>query len=397
MERFVAASAVFRAALIGRLVVAAAAVVVSLRLVRDPTRPLLALALITVTTVVAVALLSRRPAVLRRQVTALTVDAALMVAVLLISNGGVAYFCYAAGSAALAGALLGTGGLPLWVAEAGLGLTVAIQLLRGLPPEARASVAPFLVATPITDLVCGLGAAVLTAALARYVELSIETAAAVQRSAAASERARLARELHDSVAKTLRGVSFAALALPNSLRRQPDLAEQLAATVQEGADVAVREARELLSALRRDVPDRPFAETVRGVCDAWTTTSGIAVRLSAAAEEPTVAARYELTQILHEALRNVAQHASAAHVEVAFERFGDGVRLTVHDDGAGFLVPDDLSLLAIRGSFGVVGMSERAKTVGGTLKVASRPGAGTVLSVVVPAAAGARQERPVPR
>jgi signal transduction histidine kinase len=397
MERLVAVATVFRAVLIGRLVIAIAAVGVSIRLVADPVGPALGLTLIAVTTLAELAWLARRPAVLHWRLSVLMVDAALMVAVLLISQGGVVYFCYAAGSAALAGALLGSGGLTLWVAQAALGVTVAIQLLRHLVPGAREVAAPFLLATPMTDLVCGLGAAVLAAGLTRSLELSIETAMTAQRSAAASERARLARELHDSVAKTLHGVSFAALALPSSLRRQPHLAEQLAATVQQGADVAVREARELLSALRRDVPDQPFADTVRGVCDAWTATSGIRVLLSAAPDEPTLAARYELTQILNEALRNVARHASATRVEVTVDRPAAGVRLTVRDDGAGFAVPADLSQLSTSGSFGLVGMSERAKTVGGTLRLESQPGAGTVLTVVAPAAAGVRREGAVVR
>lgn len=385
----------FRAVLVGRLVVAITAGGVSIRLVADPSAPALALVLITLSTVAELVLLGRRPALLRLRLSVLTVDAALMVIVLLLSKGGVAYFCYAAGSAAMAGALLGASGLPLWIAQTAFGLAVAVELLRGLSPAARQVAAPFLVATPMTDLVCGLGAAVATAALARYVGLSIETAAIAQRSAAASERARLARELHDSVAKTLHGVSFAALALPASLRRQPHLFEQLVETVQKGADNAVRESRELLAALRRDVPDQPFAVTVRGVCDAWTATSGIPVQLTTAPEEPTVAARYELTQILSEALHNVARHASATHVVVTLDRTAAGVGLTVRDDGAGFTVPPDLSQLATAGNFGLVGMSERARTVGGRLTVESRPGAGTVLRVVVPAAAATRRERAV--
>ncbi|MEV6343989.1 histidine kinase [Actinoplanes sp. NPDC051851] len=393
MKRFIAATALLRAVLIGRLVLAGTTVGVSFRLTSDPTAAALALALIALSTVLAVALLNRRPQVLRRKLTVLFADAVVMVAVLMVSKGGVAYFCYAAGSAALAGVLLGTGGAALWVAQAVLGLSVAVQLLRGIEHGPREVVAPFLVAVPALDLVCGLGAAVLTATLYRYIELSVETAVDAQRSAAASERARLAREMHDSVAKTLRGISFAAVALPSSLRRHPALAEQLAETVSQGADVAVRETRELLTALRRDVPDQPFIETVRGVCEGWSTSSGVHVRLAVTPVEPSLAARYELTQILNEALRNVANHAGARHVEVALGRSPGGVRLTVRDDGAGFVLPADLSHLSSRGSFGVVGMAERAKTVGGTLHMESRPGAGTVMMVDVPADVDAWTER----
>ena len=70
--------------------------------------------------------------------------------------------------------------------------------------------------------------------------------------------------------------------------------------------------------------------------------------------------------------------------------------LTVADDGDGFDVPDDLDQLA-GGSFGLRGMRERAKLVGGDLSVESEPGDGTVISVWVPAGAPPRQpEGPEP-
>lgn len=386
MERYIAAVAVIRAVLVGRLVIMTATIAASIRLVDDPARPALALALVTVVTIVQLLLINRYPAILRRRVSALALEVAMTFAVLAITPAGLAYFCYVVGSAMFAGALLGTGGLPLFLAQAGLGLVIVAQLLRATAPAARSILAPFLVAIPVADVVAGLGAAALTAGLTRYIELSIETATMAQRSAAASERARLARELHDSVAKTLRGVSFAAVALPSSLRRQPGLAEQLAATVSTGAETAVREARELLSALRRDAPDQPFADTVRSVCATWTATSGVPVDLALTEVEPTLAARYELTQILHEALRNVARHAGATRVEVGLARAADRVRLTVRDDGAGFTPPGDLSQLSGRGSFGVIGMSERARTVGGHLAFESRPGGGTTVVATAPAA-----------
>ncbi|HWS35970.1 MAG TPA: histidine kinase [Actinoplanes sp.] len=388
--RLAAATAVVRAVLVGRLLVSLVTVGVTLRLVTDPVPPALALIVVTVVTLTGLGLLGSHPELLRRRITVLTADTALMALVLLVSEGTLAFYCYAAGSAALAGAVLGTGGAALWVAQAGLGLGVAVPLLRGLDEPARTVVTPFLVAMPMTFLVCGLGAAALTSATARFIKLSADTATAVERSAAASERARLARELHDSVSKTLSGVCFAAIALPSSLRRHPALAEQLAATVRDGADAAARETRDLLAGLRRDVPDRPFADTVRSVCDTWTATSGITVQLTAGPVEPSVSARYELTQILHEALRNVARHADATRVEVTVDRTPSGVRLAVRDDGGGFPVPDDLSTLSSRGNFGMVGMSERARTVGGELRVRSHTGDGVTVEAVVPT--GTRDE-----
>jgi signal transduction histidine kinase len=387
MARFVAAVAVIRAVLIGRLVVMIATVAASIRLVEDPLRPALALALVTVLTTVELYLINHRPGILRRRLAPLTLSVIMTLCLLAISGGGLAYYCYALGSCMVAGALLGTRALLLWLAQAGLGLAVVAQLLRSIEPGARSVLAPFLIAIPVADVIAGLATAALTAALTRYIQLSIDTAHAAQRSAAASERARLARELHDSVAKTLRGVSFAAVALPSSLRRHPELAEQLAATVSTGAEIAQREARELLATLRHDVPDLPFVDTVQSVCAGWTATSNVPVALDLARVEPTLAARYEFTQILSEALRNVAQHAKASLVEIVLTDEGGRIRLSVHDDGVGFARPADLSQLSQSGNFGVVGMSERARTIGGRLTLESHPDGGTTVAVTVPSAA----------
>jgi signal transduction histidine kinase len=194
----------------------------------------------------------------------------------------------------------------------------------------------------------------------------------------------LARELHDSVTKTLRGVSFAALALPSSLRRHPSLAEQLAATVSEGATAAADQARDLMEGLRMDTPDEGFPEAVRGICLRWTDATRIPVRAAVAAVEPSIEVRYELIRILQEALRNVARHAHARQVEVGVDLADAEIRLRVRDDGVGFAECGDTAALRAQGRFGILGMSERARSVHGRLLITSRPGGGTVVEVRTP-------------
>jgi signal transduction histidine kinase len=385
LDRLAVPAALCRAVLLGRATVTMAVAGVGLGLVHDPWRVVAVLALVAGTTAGQVIVLTRWPAVVRRPLATLTVDLALMVGVLVLSRGGVAYFCYAAGFAALAGVLLGTRALPLWGVQTVLGLVVSVNLLRAT--RTAQDIAAFVVAFPLTGPVCGIGAAAIATALARYVELSIAATAAAQRSAAASERARLARELHDSVAKTLRGVSFAALALPTSLRRHPALAEQLATAVSDGANAAAREARDLVAGLRLDAPDRDFPWTIKEICHAWAGSAGIAVTVIAVPVEPPVPVRYEVTRILHEALRNVDRHANARHVEIELTVTAGHLELSVYDDGRGFVVPTDLSALRSGGHFGIVGMSERARAVDGTLWIDSASGQGTALTVRVPCAA----------
>ncbi|MDG6102205.1 hypothetical protein Daura_44250 [Dactylosporangium aurantiacum] len=382
VDRVVAPAALGRAVLLGRAAVTLTAGAAGLRLVADP-RPLLAaLALVAVTTAAGLAVLSRHPHVAGHPVPVLAADTAAVLGVLALDGGGVTYSCCAVGASALAGALAGMWALLPAAAHTALGYTVAAAVL---PTGADPRLAGFVLAFPIACVLAAAGAAVATAALRRYMELSVRVVASAQRTAAASERARLARELHDSVTKTLRGVSFAALALPQSLRRHPDLAEQLAGTVSRGAEAAAQEARELVDGLRLDTPDGDFAGIVEEICRRWSQAHGIPVRLAAAPVDPPVAVRYELCRILQEALQNVARHASARQVGVAVRGVPGRLELRVHDDGRGFGLPADLAQLRAARHFGLIGMYERAATVNGSLHVASSPGRGTTVEVTVPA------------
>jgi signal transduction histidine kinase len=381
VDRSVAA-ALCRAVLLGRAVVTVTAAGAGLLIVDRPARIVAVMALVVVSAGLEVAVLTRWPRVLRRTAMVLVVDTALLGAVLALNAGGAAFYLFAAGAAALAGVLLGMRAWPVWALHAAVGFVVAARVLRadGVTPEVTA----FVVAFPMATVVTGLVAASITAATVRHVDLLIEVIAAAQRSAAASERSRLARELHDSVAKTLRGVSFAALALPASLRARPALAEQLADVVSQGAEAATREARELIEGLRLDNPDEPFGAGVERMSRAWSDSSRTPVRVSVDTVEPSPTTRYELSRILHEALRNVERHADARRVDIWLRRAGEGLRLVIRDDGNGFSVPPDLSVLGMGGHYGVLGMAERTQTIGGDFVVRSAPSEGTLIEVMAP-------------
>jgi signal transduction histidine kinase len=105
------------------------------------------------------------------------------------------------------------------------------------------------------------------------------------------------------------------------------------------------------------------------------------VRLDVKLVEPDIAVRYELSRILHEALANVERHADARNVAVTLTQAGDRARLVVADDGRGMPREPGGPHPA---SFGIVGMSERAKAIGGTLRVASAGRVGTQVLATVP-------------
>ncbi|WP_433086815.1 sensor histidine kinase [Dactylosporangium sp. CA-052675] len=379
VDRAVAPAALGRAVLLGRGAATLTAAGTGLRLVPDPRPLLLAAAVFLLVSAAGLVLLARNPYVVRHPVPLLAADTLLTLAVL-AADPGIAYFCAAAGASALAGVVVGLRALWLAAAHAALGYAVAAHVLAGSPAHAE-----FVLAYPIACVLAATGAAVATTALRRHVELSVRVVASAQRAAAADERARLARELHDSVAKTLRGVSFAALALPQSLRRHPDLAERLAGTVSEGAAAAAREARDLLDGLRCDEPTRDFATVVADRCAAWQRSTGIAIRLDLAAADPPLPVRYELLRILQEALRNTAAHAAATAVTVRLAPLEGRLVLTVTDNGRGFPVPPSLAELRTGNRYGILGMSERARLSGGALRVRSSPGSGTCVEAAIPA------------
>jgi signal transduction histidine kinase len=87
--------------------------------------------------------------------------------------------------------------------------------------------------------------------------------------------------------------------------------------------------------------------------------------------------------VCSEALANVAKHASASHAAIGVKHEHDRVVVEVADDGIGAADP-------ARGT-GLRGLADRVETLGGHLRVASPPGAGTRLEVEIPAAAGERE------
>lgn len=211
-----------------------------------------------------------------------------------------------------------------------------------------------------------------------------ELAALVQASATQDERSRLAREMHDSLAKSLQGIAFGAAALPSRLAHDGPHAQQAAADLAQNANQAVLEARTLLTRMRTDEPLRPFHEVLEGVVTAWAGQHGHPLRTSL---EPLPAlssdARYELLAAMREALENVRRHAPGAAVHVGLSSDGESAELVIADAGPGF----DLGIVGGReaeGHFGLRGMRERLQVIGGTSRLASAPGAGTSVTLRAP-------------
>lgn len=206
----------------------------------------------------------------------------------------------------------------------------------------------------------------------------------VSGAAAAAERARLARELHDSTAKTLQGLALTARSLEHWIERDPERAEAQAAAIAQSADEAVTRLRGLLSTLRQDDLEQPFHESLAALARDCTADHDVRLRLdleSVPVSAPSV--RYELLAATREAILNAVTHGRGDRVRVSMRALGEDLRIEVEDDGCGFSL-DVLPERERAGHFGVRGYTERLAQVGGHADIVSRPGEGTRVCLIAP-------------
>lgn len=226
--------------------------------------------------------------------------------------------------------------------------------------------------------------ATLATAIATQAAAAIENArlhSEAQKLAALEERGRLARDLHDSVSQALFGIGLGARTARTLLERNAaGKALESVDYVVSLADAGMAEMRALLFELR---PESLATEGLVAALGKQATVlrlrHEIAVELSLCAEpDVPIAIKEALYRIAQEALHNIVKHARAGAVSVQLACDGGDIVLTVADDGIGF----DTSA-AFPGHIGRHTMRERAERVGGSITVASAPGAGTRVRVVV--------------
>lgn len=328
--------------------------------------------------------LTRRPEALTattgRRALLLGADLAVGAAVYALAGFGIPCLYQTLGTAALAAALHGVPGVAVGAA-AGMAASVLTVLTPpfGLPVQLPLAI---VVAIPTSYALVALVAALVRHLYRDQVQLRQSLRTATWQAAQAQERARLARELHDSLAKTLSGIGLYARAVQQDAGR-PARVDELAGEIAAAADEATVQARAMIAGLRETAsPDLTGA--IRTTVAAWERSHPATVELLLApVREPDAGTRRELVAVLGEALANVRRHADASRVRVELAEAGGALRLTVRDDGRGFAVPE-VGELARAGRYGLVGMTERLDGVRGTLTVRSRAGIGTTLVAEVP-------------
>jgi len=199
------------------------------------------------------------------------------------------------------------------------------------------------------------------------------------------ERARLAREIHDTLAQGFVGISSQLDAVAMSMPEDDSPARQYLQMARRMARHSLTEARRSMMDLRASVlEDRDLAAALEAGARAWTAGQPVEVSVEAMGESRPLPQEMEqqLLRIAQEAVANVMKHANASRIGIKLEREPKSLRLRIVDNGRGFEERD--AFAAHEGHFGLLGMRERAERLGGGLHLASRLGEGTEVEVSVP-------------
>ncbi len=233
--------------------------------------------------------------------------------------------------------------------------------------------------------------------------------AAHSRRAAAEERLRIARELHDVLAHTLSVVAVQAGVGRRVGPARPAEALRALAVVEDSSRGALDELRRILGLLRGDdEPDVPWMPghaghagqdqalaPAPGLADlgdlaAMVRSAGTPVSLAFTGDVTAVppAAALTVYRIVQEALTNVVRHAPGAEATVRIRVSADGIRIGVTDTGRARDTEAPPRSAAPAGQHGIVGMRERAAAFGGTLNAKAADGGGFQVTAFLPLAGG---------
>lgn len=200
------------------------------------------------------------------------------------------------------------------------------------------------------------------------------------------ERKRIAREAHDETAQILVALSRRLDALKASAELPSAACEERLESARELATDALHSVRRFSRDLRPPVlDDLGFVPAVRGLARQLEDT-GVDVKLRVSGTPYRFSPEEELVlfRIAQESLSNIRRHADASAVRIIVSFRRSGVQMVIEDDGKGFAPPDKFVDLVASGKLGLIGMHERARILGGTLRIDSEPGRGTRVLVDAP-------------
>jgi PAS domain S-box-containing protein len=195
------------------------------------------------------------------------------------------------------------------------------------------------------------------------------------------EGTRIAREIHDELGQSLTAVKIDLSWLARRLsRRNGQMLEKIRSTLQL-ADSLIQSVRRISTELRPGILDLGLAAALEWQAQEFQTRTGIQCKLRLPAQAvvaPNVSTA--LFRIFQEALTNIARHAKATRIDVVLQKQRGGLVLLIRDNGRGFDQADP----AVSKSLGLLGMQERAVSLGGRVNISSAPGKGTRVTAWIP-------------
>jgi signal transduction histidine kinase len=213
-----------------------------------------------------------------------------------------------------------------------------------------------------------------------------ELASAERQAGILEERARLAREIHDTLAQGLVGIVMHLEAANQILSADTSVVSQHLDQARRAARDNLAEARRFVWALQPEALERDaLPNALARVAQLWSEENHIPVAVSITGDACTLMPDFEVTLLraAQEALANIAKHAHAHQVNLTLSYMNDQIVMDVNDDGIGFDLPK-MDTDSQADGFGLAGMRQRVERLGGRLSIESAVGEGTILVVEIP-------------
>jgi signal transduction histidine kinase len=247
---------------------------------------------------------------------------------------------------------------------------------------------PTFAQTPWFFALWALAAAAATWLAYRLRVRRVASAIHARFAATLAERTRIARELHDTLLQEFIGITLHLQGVRRMLPFHPDDAATALSNVLSRADTTLVEARNMVTDMRTGGTERQdLADALTEAARNAVVGTTIVVQLRVCGEPRRLPRLLELTtlRIAREAVVNAVKHAAPRRVDIVLAYMRSDLRLRVRDDGCG-LSPSEANVAPNNGHWGIVGMRERATSLGGALEIAGTLGRGTVVSLSLPTA-----------
>ena len=201
------------------------------------------------------------------------------------------------------------------------------------------------------------------------------------------ERARVSREVHDTLLQSLAAIGFELETIATQLDASETPARESLRRLRRQVGHSLRDARDSIWGLRHNqMESRGLVEAIGEFAAMTTSSRHVRVELSVSGRPAPCSADVELQllRICQEAVRNAIRHGGATHIHVVLDYSTGGVVLSVSDNGCGFVVEDYDGASGAGEHLGLLGMRERAERIRAALTITSSPGKGTTVEVAAP-------------